>query len=930
MYIKYSLFIIIILLSTLQTGAQEFGGNPFSIRWRQINTDTTRIIFPKGLDSTAMRIAGVVHRTAAKNPFSLGNKIKKIDIVLQNQTIYPNGYVSLGPYRSEFYLTPPSDNFDMGALPWQDQLALHEYRHVQQFNNFNNGVSKLMHNLFGGEGYALAINAAIPNWFFEGDAVFAETILSKQGRGRLPSFLKAYPALWEAGKKYSWMKLRNGSYKDYIPNHYELGYLLVNYGYEKYGTDFWKNVTRDASSYKGVFYPMQKAVKKYAGIPYTKFTSQAMEYYKKLYKADSHTITTPNNKYVTNRVFPQYISPDSVVFLKTSYTQRPAFVLQHNGKEQLLRYRDISMDEQFSYKNGRIIYAAIEQHPRWQWKNYSVLKVYNINTGQQFTVKKRTRYFSPDISADGKTIITARVSLNGQASLEVLNASNGKILQQISASDIHYFGNPKFISSNEVAAAIRLKNSKSFVGVINLTTKQISAITPPSYITVGYISTYDSMLYFTASQELKDEIFSINLRNKEIKKLITEDLTNYYPTANNNKISFSQFTAHGYQLKEINNSGQLWEKTNFEKFTNASTGIISKKYTTGVDSIDSVSKSNFTVQPYAKLTRPFNFHSWRPNYEDPIFSFTIYGNNVLNTVVSQLQYSYNQNDRTHAVDGAMVYGGLFPYLSIGSKYTFNRRAVVSQKRLEWNQWDNYAGIQIPLNWISRKTYKYFNGGSIYSYRTDFSKGIYKDSFRTTRFGYLYYHLTWGQELQTPRMFIFPQWGYNINMQFRHAVNLYKGWQYYAKLNLFTPGILPTHSINITAAIQEAGLKDRIFSNRFPFARGFNAIDSARIYGATFNYHFPITYPDWGFANIFYLRRIRTGLFYDITSFTGKTTLNRGFISSTGADLFFDTKWWNQHPITLGLRGGYLLQPDPVTKKQGFFFEFILPVSIIPK
>lgn len=73
------------------------------------------------------------------------------------------------------------------------------------------------------------------------------------------------------------MKLRNGSFKDFVPNHYDLGYLLVNYGRMKYGTEFWTNVTRDASSFKNLFYPFQKAVKKYSGIKFRTFYEEAFK-----------------------------------------------------------------------------------------------------------------------------------------------------------------------------------------------------------------------------------------------------------------------------------------------------------------------------------------------------------------------------------------------------------------------------------------------------------------------------------------------------------------------------------------------------------------------------------------------------------------------------------------------------------------------------
>jgi hypothetical protein len=84
-----------------------------------------------------------------------------------------------------------------------------------------------MHILFGENGQALANAAAVPDWFFEGDAVYNETLLSEQGRGRLPLFLNGYKALYLQQKHYSYMKLRNGSYKNYVPNHFWKACLFV-------------------------------------------------------------------------------------------------------------------------------------------------------------------------------------------------------------------------------------------------------------------------------------------------------------------------------------------------------------------------------------------------------------------------------------------------------------------------------------------------------------------------------------------------------------------------------------------------------------------------------------------------------------------------------------------------------------------------------
>ena len=258
---KAYLCLFLLMFVSAHLFAQAFGGNPPSLKWQQVNTKEARIIFPRGLDSSAQRAANIMHYLNRHTTATAGNAHRKINVVLQNQTTQSNGYVGLAPWRSEFYLTPTFNSFQLGSLPWVDNLAIHEYRHVQQYMNYRKGLSKAAYIILGEEGQAVANSAAIPNWFFEGDAVFQETAVSSQGRGRLPYFFNAYRSLWQAEKNYSYMKLRNGSLRNFVPDHYALGYLLTGYGREKYGTTFWTKVTDDAARFRGLFYPFQQAVK---------------------------------------------------------------------------------------------------------------------------------------------------------------------------------------------------------------------------------------------------------------------------------------------------------------------------------------------------------------------------------------------------------------------------------------------------------------------------------------------------------------------------------------------------------------------------------------------------------------------------------------------------------------------------------------------
>src|SRR5688572_19982685 len=199
MVICRSGFLLFSMLLCIHSAAQHFGGHPAGMKWNQINTDSIRIIFPPGVERQAQSIAGYVHALPFLSGKSIGNHVRKFDIVLQTHSTISNGYVSLGPRRSEFQLTPLQNSFQLGSIPWHQSLALHEYRHIQQYNNFRKGVSKAFYYLFGQQGQELANNAAVPNWFWEGDAVLQETILSSQGRGRLPWFYNGFRSLDQAG-----------------------------------------------------------------------------------------------------------------------------------------------------------------------------------------------------------------------------------------------------------------------------------------------------------------------------------------------------------------------------------------------------------------------------------------------------------------------------------------------------------------------------------------------------------------------------------------------------------------------------------------------------------------------------------------------------------------------------------------------------------
>jgi hypothetical protein len=932
--------ILILIFYYLDGAAQIFGGNPPSIKWKQINTNASRVIFPAGLDSVAMRITNIISFIKEPTAATIGNTSKKINLVLQNQTTISNAYVGLGPFRSEFFMTPEQNSFDLGSLPWADQLTIHEYRHVEQFNNFNVGLSKVMRTIFGEEGQVLANNAAIPNWFYEGDAVFNETNLSKQGRGSMPYFFEGYRSLWKEGKNYSWMKLRNGSYKDFVPNHYPLGYMLVAYGREKYGDQFWEKVTQDAAAFHSLFYPFQHAIKKYSGVDYVTFRNDAFNFFKQQFDLQTNNKAKNNLKredYVDEQ-YPAFADNGSMIFIKSSYKKIPEFVVLKGKTEFKLRTQDYSLDKYFSYKNGKIVYASYRPDIRWGYRNYSDLRVLDVSNGNHQTLTRHTKYFSPDISSDGQKIVAVNEPSNGKCSLDLLDANNGKVITSLPNPDQLFYTYPKFYNDHKVIAAVRNHEGKMSLAEIDLSDNSTQYLLPFSFNVVGFPFIFRDSIYFSYSYQKNDELFVYTLSDKKLWRVDNENTKGfgkYYAAVSDSNIAWSAFTTEGFKLQRFLKSDLKFIEVNPDILQKSTSSFgITAINNINSNLLDKVPDNSFTVSKYPKSFQLFNFHSLEPTANDPQYTLSLISENILNTLQSSVSFTYDRSEKFKQIGFDATYAALFPYLSAGVNYTFDRKAFFHGNQIHFDQLQPYAGFNIPLNLSNGRSFTFLNFGSQYVCSQSFFKGNYKDTLGNISYSYNSNFLSFSHQVQQAQQQIFPRFAQSVSLSYKTALTKYHGNQVVANGNLYFPGFLNTHSIVLNGAyLRKDSLGQISFSSGFPFSRGYQSVNLYEMVKWGVNYHLPLWYPDAGVANIAYLLRIRANLFFDATHtkdfFRNRSTFLADF-RSVGTEINFDTKWWNQANVSFGIRYSYLLDPDLFGSSGRNRWEIIMPVNIFNK
>jgi hypothetical protein len=339
------------------------------------------------------------------------------------------------------------------------------------------------------------------------------------------------------------------------------------------------------------------------------------------------------------------------------------------------------------------------------------------------------------------------------------------------------------------------------------------------------------------------------------------------------------------------------------------------------------------VTRYSKAHNLFNFHSLFPTINDPNYSLALVGQNILNTFQSELSFNYNRNEGYKRIGYEAFYGGLFPYISAGADYTFDRNGYNNGSRIYFNENALHAGLRVPLNLsVGKNSTGLSFGSSLYYSRNTFQEP-FRSQFRDRAYTYLNNSISFSNQIQQARQHINPRFAQSISLNYKTSISNLHATQFLASGAIYLPGLSVNHSLVLSGAYQHKGQNNGIgFSNDFPFSKGYSNVNLQDLNKFGLSYHFPIAYPDAGAANLLYILRLRGYLFYDHThgaqdNFYTNGSSFRADFRSAGAAVFFDTKIFNQGSVSFGIRYSYLIDPDLFGGNGRNRIELVLPVSI---
>lgn len=929
-------FLFVFLIGSVSGQFYDFGQEPPSVKWKVIKTEHYKIIFPNDFERKSQDLAQLMEKNYLKNCNQLKHQPSRIPLIIHNQTVYSNAFVTWAPKRIEFFTFPDADQY---PNDWLNELSVHEYRHVIQIDKVNQGFTKGLSFILGQQATGV-VAGMMPLWFIEGDAVMAETSLSSSGRGRLPSFEMPIKArLLTDEKIYSLSKAYLGSYKDNVPDYYQLGYQMVKYAQKTYGQEYWSEALNYISRHPYLISPYYFYSKKTIGGGQNILYKNAMESIKRDLTTsnasksfeDIKSINKRNSKVYTSYIQPTFINDSSLIALKTGLDINPSFVrISLNGEEETLFVPGNLVSKRFSLSKNSIIWDEYVQDIRWTNRSYSIIREYNFVTGKKSTISHKTKYTSACFSSGGDSIVVINSDPDYTFSLVILNSSNGEVLRKIPAPGNDFLEYPVWLTGTDKIAVITVSEMGKALFTYDLKLEVWEEVFNSAYQNIDQLRSSGDLLFFNAGFDGTDNIFMFNLSDKSLSKISNSTFGAFYPDYFPEKklISYSTYSTVGNDIKL-----KVLDDRTFEQYTLPDT--LRDKFIT-IKSSNKISSENyegfnsdsvFEVKPYRKSLNLLNLHSWAPywfdyldpNIDDPKVSagVTLLSQNELSTAVFSLGYEHNQG--SNYLHSGLTYKGFFPVFDIRNSYGGPAMyAPVEGIDAPETKPNNYTSIStyIPLSFPTGKistgiqpSFRYIFNSTYYYH---FSESVYKRgiSFIEPRIFFYSYLRPTTREIQ-------PRYGFTLDSKFSSSPfeNEFYGNVKSIKLTVYLPGIVKNHGLKLKTEWQNQKVDSYYMQNHLSLPRGYQQaifIDMKKI---SADYNFPIAYPDLSIASLLYLKRIRGNFYIDymkgIKEYTSATETSKPLYPlSQGLELLADYHIFRFiFEISTGMRLVYLPHED---------------------
>ncbi len=905
---ELSLFIFL-LLNTFVWGQYAPGRN-----WKQIETENFRIIFPETLTDRVVSLAEEmeeIYQLEGRGFDPLHSR--GWTIILTAEDRQSNGFVSLPPRRSVWSALPSGES--MPPVDWLDLLALHEGRHMVQYDTLNRKLNRILYFLGGQSGMTVGLYWGIPGWLMEGDAVGAETAYSSSGRGRDPLFYRQMKEII-LREDFSYQKMINRSFRHYIPNEYVTGYFLTSYLKNHYGEESLNVLLDGPASLPFPALGMYKGLKKIGGTSWSRLYQDMAEELRMAWEEQNRRIKLIENRTITEPVMRDYTLWDPLSFDNNRIIARrvslsgPARLVEitPQGMTDLIR---VPPGEDMTLHGDRAVWTFGRSSPIYDSLVWSDLVSVNIYTGTMVPLTKGKHYSMPAFSPDGSRLAAVSWDARGRQSLVLLNSFTGEETDSYPVPEYCSAGYPAWSADSRVLyLTIQSREGRAIVS-LDRKSREWKYLKDFSFETVKTPGFYKGSLLYTSNLTGLENVMVMDTGTGQVRQVSSRHNSVRLPLAGQwegeEVLLYSEYTSVlGEQLalqeirpeswiprEKIEPADFLYYPENPEDFPDY------REILSGEEA-----HPEQTVEDYSLAEGFVNIHSWgiTPNLETGTgLALYVRSDDVMDTFGWSLGGEVDVNELSRGGFFNLDWRGGLPDAAWNNRYWYRDINGTMYQDLS-----SLLLLSLPLNFDSPLWYHrvlpYTGAGGQALIPEDSGRGDTETYFP------LYFGLQGLSVLPGGPRSLNPLWGIAGQSHYTFSPLDERGRSLFSTtVEVYLPGGFRNTGFVLEGAYE---VQDSSYQSRVLFSRGYDAVKGDELYKFSGSYEFPLLYPDLALGSWIYARRVRGEFFYDHTSVRSSGEDYETY-RSLGASVSVEFYPFNavRFPLSLGIRYAWLVEEE---------------------